>query len=178
MAVRCGPGLPAPRFLDAGALGRDGILVTRIISESHEATWRVGQRLGECAGPGTFVALGGDLGAGKTVFAKGVGAGLGVRTVVSSPTFVLVALHESGRLPFWHVDAYRLGSAEEMEGLGLEQAEDGVVVVEWAQRFPEALPDDRLEVALDDVPGAPEQRSIEIVATGPRHQALLRRLDG
>ncbi|MEM6926049.1 MAG: tRNA (adenosine(37)-N6)-threonylcarbamoyltransferase complex ATPase subunit type 1 TsaE [Myxococcota bacterium] len=146
--------------------------MVRVNSESHGATWRLGERLGEIAGPGTFVALGGDLGAGKTVFAKGVGAGLGVSTVVSSPTFVLVALHESGRLPLWHVDAYRLGDADEVEGLGLEQAHDGIVVMEWAVRFPDALPVDRLDVRLIDVVDEPGHRVVEIEARGARHHAL------
>ncbi|MEO0606504.1 MAG: tRNA (adenosine(37)-N6)-threonylcarbamoyltransferase complex ATPase subunit type 1 TsaE, partial [Myxococcota bacterium] len=113
-----------------------------------------------------------------TVFAKGVGAGLGVSTVVSSPTFVLVALHESGRIPLWHVDAYRLGDADEIEGLGLEQAHDGIVVMEWAARFPEALPADRLDVRLGDVADDPGHRVIVLEATGPRHRALEEALRG
>ncbi|MEN0065063.1 MAG: tRNA (adenosine(37)-N6)-threonylcarbamoyltransferase complex ATPase subunit type 1 TsaE [Myxococcota bacterium] len=147
--------------------------MTRIISQSRDETWQLGERLGTLAVPGTFIALGGDLGAGKTVFAKGVGAGLSVSSVVSSPTFILVALHESGRLPLWHVDAYRLTAGDEIDGLGLEEADDGVVVMEWATRFPNALPNDRLEVVLHERAGAPDVREIELIATGPRHRALV-----
>jgi len=152
--------------------------MTRIISESHVETRRLGERLGAVAGPGTFVALGGDLGAGKTVFAKGVGEGLGVRGIVSSPTFVLVALHESGRLPLWHVDAYRLGDASELDELGLEDADEAVVVMEWAPRFVAALPADRLDVSILDVPGSPGHRVLEVRATGPRHRPLVEVLGG
>jgi len=146
--------------------------MTRIISEGRQATWEVGRRLGDAVGPGMFIALGGDLGAGKTVFAKGVGAGLGVVEVVSSPTFVLVALHESGRLPLWHVDAYRLGDAAELDDLGLEEAGDGIVVMEWATRFVDGLPADRLDVLILDVPGEADARFIDVVGTGPRHRRL------
>lgn len=144
----------------------------RITSSGHQQTWQLGERLGAVVEPGTFVALDGDLGAGKTVFAKGVGAGLGVTTVMASPTFVLVALHESGRLPLWHVDAYRLDDRAELEDLGLEDASGGVIVMEWAHRFTSALPGDRLDITLRDVPGDPDQRVIEVAATGPRHDPL------
>lgn len=147
--------------------------MTGILTTHRDATWQLGQRLGALAEAGTFVALVGDLGAGKTVFAKGVGAGLGVTSVVSSPTFVLVALHESGRLPLWHVDGYRLEQADEIDGLGLEEADEGVVVMEWADRFASVLPADRLEITLHDVSGAPESRRITLDATGPRHAALV-----
>ena len=88
------------------------------------------------------------LGAGKTCFAQGLAAGLGIAEVVSSPSFVL-AKYYPGRPPFLHIDAYRLGSGEELWQAGIaEQMEDSVSVVEWAENVAEALPGDRLELTI------------------------------
>lgn len=139
------------------------------------ATHALGVRIGRAAFPGTVLALYGDLGAGKTALVRGVGEGLGVESRVQSPTFVLVRPHE-GRLPLWHADAYRLGDASELDELGLfERSDDGVVALEWAGRFPRALPDDRLDVTLVE---AGEGREASIVGTGPRHAALEAALGG
>jgi len=137
-----------------------------------DATRALGRRLGERAPPGTVVALVGDLGAGKTALAKGVGEGLGAPGPITSPTFILLAVYEGGRLPLYHADLYRLGDESELVELGLEEAleGDGVSLVEWADRFPDALPVDRLEIALEWVgPGA---RRATLRATGPRAEAL------
>lgn len=149
----------------------------RLDCATADDTFALGTRLGRSAGPGTVVALIGDLGAGKTVFARGVGEGLAVRTRVSSPTFVIVQSHTGGRLPLWHADLYRLEDAEEIEQLGLEEliAGDGVVLIEWADRFPELLPADHLRVELH---GDGEGREVHLTATGPRAEALGRALVG
>lgn len=133
-------------------------------------THLLGERLGQAAVPGTVVALIGDLGAGKTAFARGVGAGLGVSRI-QSPTFILVQAHSTGRLPLWHADLYRLSDVDELEQLGLDEilAGDGVVLVEWADRFPELLPADHLEVRLSE---EGEGRRVELRAHGPRSAAL------
>lgn len=137
---------------------------------SAEATSRLGEALGRRARPGTFVALIGDLGAGKTVFARGVGRGLGVTTRVQSPTFVIVQGHEGGRLPLWHADWYRLADPGELDELGVADVADrGVLVVEWADRFPERLPDDHLEVRIDE---RGDGRVARVRATGPLHAEL------
>lgn len=138
---------------------------------SAEHTRALGAALGRAARPGTVIALQGELGAGKTVLAKGVGEGLGVATRVQSPTFILVQAHGGGRLPFWHADLYRLGEAGELVHLGLDELLEGggVVVIEWADRFPEVLPADRLEVRLS---GEGDRRTVVLRATGPRHRAL------
>ena len=139
--------------------------------EEAEDTWRLGQALAEVARPGTVVSLDGDLGAGKTCFSQGVGAGLEVAEPVVSPTFILVAEYE-GRLPLLHADAYRLEPGE-VEQIGLEESLEGwpgVALVEWATRVEEALPGDRLRVLLLlDEPG----RRVEITATGKRSAAVL-----
>jgi len=150
------------------------IRTLRVHCPDVDATYALGRRLGALAPPGTAVALDGPLGAGKTVFAKGVGAGLGVPGRVTSPTFILLALHQGGRLPLFHADLYRLGDASELDVLGIEDATDGVLLVEWASRFPEALPADHLVVRLhihDDA------RQAELIAHGPASGSLLSALE-
>lgn len=140
-------------------------------------THALGVEIGRLAAPGTVIALTGDLGMGKTVLAKGIGAGLGVPGVVTSPTFIVVAEHAGGRLPYWHADLYRLGDASELEHIGLDELTEGegVAVIEWAERFPEVLPHDHLAIVLsEDGPG----RRIELRAGGPVAAGLLERLGG
>lgn len=126
-------------------------------SRSAAETRAIGRTLGRTAVPGTVLALVGPLGAGKTELAKGVAEGLGVQSVVNSPTFVLMNEHE-GRLRLFHVDAYRLGEPEEALAAGLldERQASGVAVVEWADRLEGWLPDDRLQI--DIVPLARDDR--------------------
>jgi tRNA threonylcarbamoyladenosine biosynthesis protein TsaE len=144
--------------------------MTIVLCPSPEATHAAGVALGQRLFPGAFVALVGDLGAGKTAFTKGIGEGLGVISRIQSPTYVLVQAHEGGRVPLWHADWYRLGEAGELDAIGFfDLLEQGAVVVEWADRFPEALPDDRLEVRME-IRG--HERSLHIAATGPRHAPL------
>jgi tRNA threonylcarbamoyladenosine biosynthesis protein TsaE len=98
---------------------------------------------------GDLVVLTGPLGAGKTVLAQGIGAGLGVTGPVTSPTFVLARVHRGGRLPLVHVDAYRLGSVEEVDDLDLDASvADSVTVVEWGAGLVDRLADARLEIRL------------------------------
>ena len=152
------------------------------ISPSPEATRAAARALAATVGPeGLVVALIGPLGAGKTVFAKGLAEGIGVDpTVVASPTFVIACEYRGaggGRLA--HVDLYRIQSAAELEGAGfLDLLEPGVLVaVEWADRFPEALPTDRLEICIarSQSPDAPESRLLEAKARGPGARAALAR---
>ncbi len=144
----------------------------------ESATLALGARIGAALAPGDVVALDGDLGAGKTVLARGIARGLGIRGRVASPTFGLLHLHETGRLPLAHMDLYRLGSAAELDDLGLDDliAEGAAAVVEWAGRFPDALPADRLEIRLEAP--TPAVRVATVTATGPRHQRLVDGLDG
>lgn len=142
-------------------------------SDSPGATRDIGRALGREAGPGTLIALVGELGAGKTQLAKGVAEGLDVPTVVNSPTFVLMNEHV-GRLRLYHVDAYRLSEAEEAVDAGLidERQADGVVVVEWADRLDGWLPRDRLEVVITADDADPSVRTLRWTARGDPHARL------
>jgi tRNA threonylcarbamoyladenosine biosynthesis protein TsaE len=147
-------------------------------SDDPEATRSIGRALGRAAMPGTVVALSGELGAGKTQLAKGVARGLGVESVVNSPTFVLMNEHV-GRLRLFHVDAYRLGDPEEAAAAGLldDRASGGVVVIEWADRLDGWLPAERLDVRIDPVEGAPSARVLSWRAYGDQHERLAAAMD-
>jgi tRNA threonylcarbamoyladenosine biosynthesis protein TsaE len=139
---------------------------------TSEAARDFGGRLATLLGPGDLVVLGGDLGAGKTTLTQGIGAGLGVRGDVTSPTFVISRVHPSldGGPALVHVDAYRLGSAAELDDLDLDASlESAVTVVEWGSGVAEGLADDRLEVRLDRVKGdGSSAGSAALAAAGPR----------
>ncbi|MCA9492546.1 MAG: tRNA (adenosine(37)-N6)-threonylcarbamoyltransferase complex ATPase subunit type 1 TsaE [Myxococcales bacterium] len=137
--------------------------------EDPAATHALGVRLGHAASAGIVIALIGDLGAGKTALVRGLAEGLGCPGPVQSPSYVLSMRHE-GRIPLVHADAWRLGSSGELDDLELlEEAADGVLALEWADRFLDALPPDHLRVELS-VEG--QGRRARIEATGPRHRAL------
>jgi tRNA threonylcarbamoyladenosine biosynthesis protein TsaE len=115
-----------------------------------EDTRALGAALAEVLQPGDLVVLVGPLGAGKTAFTQGIGAALGVREPVTSPTFVIARVHRGGRVPLVHVDAYRLGSVGDVEDLDLDASTgESVTVVEWGQGLVEQLADEHLEVRLD-----------------------------
>lgn len=109
-----------------------------------------GRRLAGLLRAGDLVLLIGPLGAGKTALVQGIGAGLGVRGPVVSPTFVIARVHPDGRLPLVHVDAYRLGSLAEVDDLDLDvSVADSVTVVEWGAGLVEQLTDARVEILLE-----------------------------
>lgn len=128
-------------------------------------TRAVARRLAALCRPGDVIVLNGRLGSGKTAFAGGLADGLGVDEPVTSPTFVLMRTYRSGFMPFFHVDAYRLGSIGEFEDLAaIESADDGVIVIEWGGAVSAALPKDRLEIELTR--NADESRAIRIRPAG------------
>lgn len=138
-------------------------LERRLVCPTAAATHAVGVRLGHVARPGDVICLWGELGAGKTVLAKGVGAGLGVATTVSSPSFILMSEH-AGRLPLFHLDLYRLAGAAEALTSGLldDRQAAGVTVVEWPDRLGATLPRRRLDVEIEGTGDGP--RSIVLRA--------------
>jgi tRNA threonylcarbamoyladenosine biosynthesis protein TsaE len=107
------------------------------ISHSPEETHALGEAWGRDARPGLVIALSGDLGAGKTQLTKGIARGLGMNERVHSPTFALVNEYPQGRLPFFHLDLYRLETPEQILSAGLEEYfhPAGVAVIEWAERW-------------------------------------------
>ena len=113
--------------------------------ESHSAaeTRALGEKLAGWLHPGDVVLLQGELGAGKSELTRGIASGLGVKETVTSPSFTILNVYESGRCPLYHFDWYRLESADELFELGLDEylGGDGIAVVEWAERCPEAIPE-------------------------------------
>jgi tRNA threonylcarbamoyladenosine biosynthesis protein TsaE len=133
---------------------------------AHE-TEAVGAALAAFLRPGDLVALGGELGTGKTTFVKGVARGLCARDPVTSPTFTIVQEY-NGPVPIAHVDLYRLRRVQELHELGLEELlDDHVVFVEWGDVVAPLLPGDRVNVALA-MSDEPNARTIEITTKGPR----------
>lgn len=140
---------------------------------SAAATRELAARLAPLARAGDVVVLAGDLGAGKTTFAKGFADGLGVKGEVTSPTFTLVHLHE-GRLPLAHVDVYRLDQLREVEDLGLPELldEGAVALVEWGDVVASELPGGYLEVRMTEG-GAAGERRVQIRAVGEEWSSRL-----
>lgn len=151
----------------------------------------LGRRLAGLLSAGDIVILSGPLGAGKTTLTQGIGDGLGVRGPVTSPTFVIARVHPvlgGGRFPLVHVDAYRLGSALELDDLDLDtDVEDAVTVVEWGEGLAEGLSLDRLEIAITrpdapagDMPGetpaepglSDQPRTVRVTGVGSRWQDI------
>jgi tRNA threonylcarbamoyladenosine biosynthesis protein TsaE len=147
-------------------------------ADDESATEALGAALADVLPEGTTVALSGTLGAGKTRLVQAIAAALGIdRRDVLSPTFVLIGEHH-GRRTLYHIDAYRLASQAEFQALGAEEyfEGDGLVLVEWADRVPDCLPRDRLEIRIA-VTG-PTARRFEISASGRFDEAALDGLRG
>ena len=144
-----------------------------VITSKPEQTEEVGRVLGTMLEAGDLVCLYGDLGAGKTRFSYGVAQGLQVRDqYITSPTFTFVNEYE-GRIPFYHIDLYRLQEPSELEGIGFEEYidSDGATVIEWAERAEEELPDEKLNVYIADI--SESSREIGFFAEGERYEKLL-----
>lgn len=119
-------------------------------TRSREETAALGARLAQRLSPGAVVAFTGDLGAGKTAFVSGMAQGLGIPERVTSPTFTIVNEYEGGRLPLFHFDMYRLGSADELFDIGWEDylARGGICAVEWSENVTEAMEPGTITVSI------------------------------
>lgn len=144
-----------------------------LINRSHDETHALGVAIGQQLAVGDVVVLRGPLGAGKTTLAQGLARGLGVREPVISPTFTLLREYTSGRLPLYHVDAYRLAGPNEAYTFGLDEYiyGDGVTVIEWGERVAALLPDERLEVEL--AYGDKGERVITLTGIGAHYVELV-----
>lgn len=123
----------------------------KIVIKNEEETKKFGKQLCEKLTAGSIVALTGDLGTGKTTLTKAIAAGLGVTDVITSPTFNIVKQYDSGRLPLYHFDVYRIGDVDEMYEIGYEEYffGEGVCVIEWADLVDEIIPDDAMRIEIE-----------------------------
>lgn len=151
--------------------------VLDIISHNVAQTIRLGQRLGELLRPGDLILLLGDFGTGKTHLIKGIAQGLGSTNMVNSPSFVLIneyrAGPQHGRMPIFHADLYRIEDADELVGIGLEEAwaGDGVCLIEWAEQAGGRIPSEHLAIHLQHL--AETKRTLRMVPHGARYEALV-----
>lgn len=124
---------------------------TIIETISPDETFEAGRQLGLKAKPGDIYTLSGDLGVGKTVFTQGVAKGLNIKEHVNSPTFTIVQVYDSGSLPFYHFDVYRIGDIEEMDEIGYEDYffGDGVCMIEWAELISELIPQNAKNITIE-----------------------------
>lgn len=139
------------------------------LSSSVEMTEALGQALAKCLNPGDIVAFYGDLGAGKTAFTRGLANGLGIREMVTSPTYTIVNEYLSGNLPLFHFDMYRLSGIDDLFDIGWEDylARGGICAVEWSERVDDVLYD-AIKVTICTEPSQPDCRRITI-DTGGRY---------
>jgi tRNA threonylcarbamoyladenosine biosynthesis protein TsaE len=132
------------------------MIVTELPNE--EATAALAARISALSRPGDVIALKGELGTGKTAFARAFIRARGAAEAVPSPTFTLVQIYETGDIPIWHFDAYRLRDPDEFWELGIEDAfRDGISLIEWPERLGELLPERRLQITLSEA-AAPNAR--------------------
>lgn len=150
--------------------------ITKVVLQTKRPsdTIKIGKRIGACLKPGDVVALVGELGTGKTQFIKGLAAGaeVGKPTYISSPSFTLINEYK-GKVPFYHIDLYRLETEAEAEELGLEEYFQGrgMTMIEWADRIPSLLPKETLRIHLHYT--GKHSRSIEILGKGKRYEELV-----
>ncbi len=143
------------------------------VSASAEETKALAAALAPLVRPCDIILLNGDLGAGKTQFSQGFANALGVKQQVTSPTFTILLEYRDGRLPLYHFDLYRLEDDEELEDIGYFDVleADGVSLVEWADKFPDSLPEDYLELRITIAPD--ETRFLAAMPEGSRSEELL-----
>ena len=168
--------LPQSRHLGYHGTMANGLTYIRR-TNSVEATKQLAATLAPYVHPGDVIVLEGDLGAGKTHFTHGFAAALDIQTPVTSPTFNILLSYYHGRVPLHHLDLYRLDDATQLEDIGyyelIDGDSDGVAFVEWAEKFPESLPCDYLEVVIRRDPADENARQVRVHSFGPRSRQLL-----
>ena len=164
--------LPSAGPADRSPFGYARLTMPTAIQERHvmspdpAATSQLGRALAKVASPGDVICLWGELGAGKTHFAKAFGVGLGIADTITSPSFILMAEY-AGRLPLFHIDLYRLADASDALAGGLvdDRQAAGVTLIEWPERLGPAMPVQRLDVVIEG--SGDDPRSITLRAHGP-----------
>jgi len=159
------PEVPGPRPEPRAG----NISQVRIDTSSPEQTEALGRRLGQLLRAGDIVALSGDLGAGKTVLARGIAEGAGAAGYIASPTFTFIRAYR-GAVTVYHVDLYRLDRPQQLEDLGLDELLDGtaLVVLEWAEKAGPLLPPEHLWITIRFRNGD-DTRTVEFLPRGPRY---------
>lgn len=143
-----------------------------MITYSEEETIALGEKFGKLLTRGMTIALKGDLAGGKTTFTKGIGKALNVKTVVNSPTFTILKIHE-GDMPLYHIDAYRLDNND--YDLGISEYEDeGITVVEWPEYYQSFLPQEYMEIDFTYIDE--ESRKIDFIAHGDKYENIVKEM--
>ncbi len=149
----------------------------KIITKTPQELEYLGKRMAQLVRPGDFLALDGDLGAGKTLFTQGMAQGLEIAENITSPTFTIIHEYQSGKLPLYHMDVYRLKQPEELYDLGYEEYfyGAGVTVVEWAQLIAPLLPEEYLGI---EIAVMPDGRELRFFPHGTRYEHMIEELTG
>lgn len=133
----------------------------KIIVSNAEETMAFAKKLGSGLAPGSILTLEGELAAGKTTFTKGLALGLGIKEIIDSPTFAIVKEYDTGRLPLYHMDVYRLDGDSDIEFILEYFDRGGVCVIEWASIIAADLPNKRIDVIIKSLEG--DKREIRVV---------------
>lgn len=151
-------------------------MTMHLVTANYQATIAYGYQLGQLLQPQDLILLDGDLGAGKTTLTQGIAQGLGIKRPIKSPTFTLIREYQSGRIPLYHMDMYRLenSSADEL-GLSEYFNGDGAVVIEWSQFIKDLVPTSYLRIVLKQQ--QPTSRELTFQALGCRYQQLLQQFE-
>lgn len=148
-----------------------------IVTENPEVTKQLGKDLGRSLFAGSIVALTGEFGSGKTTLVQGIGQGLGIKSLIKSPSFVIINEYD-GPLPLYHFDLYRLDNAEEILSLGYQEyfyEKRGVVVIEWAKKIKDLLPKEYLKIDLEIVNLS--KRKISGQAYGASYREVIKKME-
>ena len=141
-------------------------------SRSIDDTMELAENIESEKFPGMVICLDGELGSGKTVFVKGFAKSLGISETITSPTFNLIKEYESGEMPLYHMDVYRLDG--NVEDLGIEEyyTKEGITIIEWADMIPDYLPEKRLDIKIKNSSEDEDKRIITITPHGRKYEDL------
>jgi len=133
----------------------------KIIVQSASETMAIAQKLGSALTAGSILTLDGELAAGKTTFAKGLALGLGIKEVIDSPTFAIVKEYNTGNIPLYHMDVYRLDGDSDTRFILEYFDREGICIIEWASMIKADLPNKRIDITIKRLEG--DKREITIV---------------